>query len=77
MNKIIKIIKTTKKFKKIQNTNKRDDKFNKFIKQYDENKSLMLKSKTSYRLKSNHIEVMFMNKKLKTKQNKRINEIIK
>ena len=77
MNKVMKMIKTTKKFKKIRNTNKRNDKFSEFIKQYDENESLMLKSKNSYRLKSNHIEMMSMNKKQKTKQNKRINEMIK
>ena len=73
----MKMIKTTKKFKKIRNTNKRNDKFSEFIKQYDENESLMLKSKNSYRLKSNHIEMMSMNKKRKTKQNKRMNEMIK
>ena len=77
MNKIMKMIKITKKFKKIQNTNKRDDKFNELIKQYDKNESLMLKSKNLYRLKSNHIEIMSMNKKQKTEQNKRMNEIIK
>ena len=77
MNKIMKMIKTTKKFKKIRNTNKRNDKFNEFIKQCDENESLMLKSKNSYRLKLNHIKMMSMNKKHKTKQNKRINEMIK
>ena len=48
MNKVMKIIKTTKKFEKIQNTNKHDDKFSEFIKQYDKNESLMLKSKNSY-----------------------------
>ena len=45
MNKIMKMIKTTKKLKKIRNTNKRNDKFSEFIKQYDKNESLMLKSK--------------------------------
>ena len=77
MNKVMKMIKTTKKFKKIQNTNKRDNKFSELIKQYDENELLILKSKNSYRLKSNHIEMMSMNKKRKTKQSKRINEMIK
>ena len=77
MNKVMKMIKTTKKFKKIQNTNKRDDKLSELIKQYDENESLVLKSKNSYRLKSNYIKIMSMNKKRKTKQSRRMNEMIK
>ena len=77
MNEVFKMIKITKKFKKIRNSNKRDNEFSKLIKQCNENESLILKFKNLYQLKFNYIKMMFMNKKQKTKQNKRMNKIIK